>query len=192
MERRGVPLEPRRILETLQSHGVEAIVVGGVAARLQGWPVATTDVDIAARQTSQNLGRLAAPLKELDARLVVGRDETVWIPLDEKAFTSPVMRFETLHGDIDVVGGVSARGGFEELSANAVAVDLEDGLVVNIASLDDVSASKESADRPKGRGHLPTLYELREVLTEREVEEDLKDQVRRSWEEQRQRDERER
>ena len=35
----------RRILETLDRHGVEYIVVGGVAAVLQGAPMTTFDID---------------------------------------------------------------------------------------------------------------------------------------------------
>jgi hypothetical protein len=69
-------------------------------------------------------------------------------------------------------GGGLERGGFDELLAHALKVDLEEGLVVNVASLDDVIASKETADRPNDRAQLPMLYSLREVLANREDERD--------------------
>jgi hypothetical protein len=57
----------RRILETLERHGVEYVVAGGVAAVLQGAPVTTFDIDALFRVDRANVARLFAALVELDA-----------------------------------------------------------------------------------------------------------------------------
>ncbi|HLF44750.1 MAG TPA: hypothetical protein VJA46_14660, partial [Acidimicrobiia bacterium] len=61
--------DPVAALRVLVEHQVEFLLVGGVAARLRGAPMLTQDVDITPSTDRDNLERLAAALKELDARL---------------------------------------------------------------------------------------------------------------------------
>lgn len=57
----------RRVLQTLAEHGVEFIVVGGLAGVLQGAPVNTNDVDILYSLRSPNPERLLAALQAMKA-----------------------------------------------------------------------------------------------------------------------------
>ena len=57
-----------RILQLLESHGVEYVVVGGVAAVLQGAPVTTFDLDTLIKVDAANADRLLAALEVLEAR----------------------------------------------------------------------------------------------------------------------------
>jgi len=57
-----------QILKVLSRHEVEFILVGGLAATVQGAPVVTFDLDIVFLKTAENLARLLAALQELDAR----------------------------------------------------------------------------------------------------------------------------
>ena len=57
-----------RILEILDAHGVEFVVVGGVAAVLHGAPVTTFDIDTLIKVDEGNADRLLAALTELQAR----------------------------------------------------------------------------------------------------------------------------
>lgn len=61
----GFPLA--ELLGVLVRHGMEFVVVGGVAAVLNGAPINTLDLDILHRRTPENVGRLLAALTELDA-----------------------------------------------------------------------------------------------------------------------------
>ena len=58
----------REILELLNKYEVEYIVVGGVAAVIQGAPVTTFDLDALIRIGDENADRLSIALDELDAR----------------------------------------------------------------------------------------------------------------------------
>jgi hypothetical protein len=49
---------------------------------------------------------------------------------------------------------------YEDLADAATSLE-HDGLVVRVANLSDIIASKEWADRPKDRDALPELYDLR-------------------------------
>ena len=55
------------ILSILVRHEVDFIVVGGVAAILEGVPIATFDLDIVYHRGDGNNRRLAAALRELNA-----------------------------------------------------------------------------------------------------------------------------
>ncbi len=60
---------PERLVEALHRHGVEYLVVGGVAARAYGASRETKDFDCLVRRARDNLDRLAAAMRELNARL---------------------------------------------------------------------------------------------------------------------------
>ena len=56
-----------QILRVLVRHNVEFVIVGGVAAVLQGVPVTTADLDIVHRRSEANVARLLAALDVLAA-----------------------------------------------------------------------------------------------------------------------------
>jgi hypothetical protein len=62
-------LDVEAILGALDRHGVDYVLIGGIAARLHGSPLLTEDVDITPALDRPNLARLAEALTELEARL---------------------------------------------------------------------------------------------------------------------------
>lgn len=159
--------DPLRIVTSLARHGTRYVLIGGMAARLHGSPLLTEDADVVPAMDDENLRRLARALGELDARLAVeGVEGGLAVPLDEHTFSSPVMGFDTAAGAIDVAHEAVGRGGYDDLAARATTFDV-DGVQLLVAALDDIIASKQTADRPKDRVHLPVLTELREELRAR-------------------------
>lgn len=65
------PFDPLAIIEALNRHGVPFLVIGGIAAGVQGAMWATFDLDITYRRTRPDLRRLAAALAELEAGRLV-------------------------------------------------------------------------------------------------------------------------
>jgi len=65
----GKPLDAPALLEVLERHRVQYIVVGGYAAELRGSVRRTVDVDVVPRTTADNLERLAAALREVQAKI---------------------------------------------------------------------------------------------------------------------------
>ena len=161
--------DPDRVLATLDRHGVKYLLVGGLAARAHGAARQTADVDCVPNTTSENLGRMAAALLDLNARLRVGG------MTDEEASNLPVtIDAETLQafgsstwmtdaGPLDLLVDLRDRSGerhdYSDLVTRAVGYEVGD-VTVLLASLDDIVASKEFADRDKDREALTELKEL--------------------------------
>lgn len=159
------PLDPICLFEVLAEHGVAHVVVGGTAAVLHGSPTATFDVDIVPSSDRANLVRLSHALIELEAKLRAP-DTPEGIDFDphpELLASMRTLNTVTRCGNLDLTFTPAAVGGFDQLAPRAVRVDL-DGVVVNVASLDDVIRSKRAADRPKDRAVLPLLEALRDEL----------------------------
>jgi hypothetical protein len=161
--------DPDRLLE-LDAHGVEYVLVGGFAVRLHGATRRTADLDCVPRTSVENYERLASALRELGARLRVGGmtdAEARQLPVVVDAQT--LRRFGTTTwmtdaGPLDLLVELRDAGGgrrpYEELVTRATRHRIG-SVVVSLAALDDIVASKEFADRPKDREALAELEQLR-------------------------------
>ena len=153
--------DPIGLLRVLVDHDVEFVVVGGVAAAARGSPTSTIDVDICYRREERNLERLAEALEALRARLR-GVDEEVPFILDAKALrAADHFTLTTDLGDVDLLGTPAGTSGYGDIAVHATAIDLEDGLTVKVAALEDLIRMKKAAGRPKDRVELEILGALR-------------------------------
>jgi len=141
---------------------VKYVVIGGIAATLQGSTTITRDFDICYLRDRTNLERLADALRELSARLR-GPDVDVPFQLDAAALRNGLnFTFKTKYGDFDCLGEPGGGFDYELLKRNSDQMDVG-GLAVMVASLDDVIAMKRAAGRIKDRIEVENLSALREV-----------------------------
>lgn len=163
-------LDVGRILETLDRHGVSYLVVGGIAATIHGATRQTTDFDCMPARTEANLQRLAAALTELGARLRVGgmtddESKALGVVIDDVMLSrAQQTTWRTDAGDLDVLTEVAhpeGRVGYEELASRSVSLRLDE-INIRLISLDDLIASKETANRDKDHEALPELRDLRD------------------------------
>src|SRR5271166_2774160 len=159
-----VPYRPDQILEVLERHHVDYVVIGGLAAEVRGSPYITRDVDVTPARNRPNFARLAGALRELEAKLrVPGLDDLVEVPLDEHSFEQrTTWTYVTKHGNLDVALLPDGTRGYEDLKRAATRERLTDRLEVQVASLADVIRSKEAAGREKDRAVLPVLRQVLE------------------------------
>ncbi|HYO60378.1 MAG TPA: hypothetical protein VEU29_00585 [Actinomycetota bacterium] len=154
-------LAAERILRRLGEHEVEYVLIGGFAATVHGSALRTEDVDVCPRRGASNLGRLAKALVALEAKEYdPGKGELVdrsWDADTLAADTTWILG--TPFGRLDLVFQPAGTAGYDDLARSAVEVNL-DGLVVRVASLEDVIRSKEAVNRPRDREQLPTLRRL--------------------------------
>jgi hypothetical protein len=153
--------QPEEMFRVLEQHGVRYLLVGGLGATLHGSPLRTGDADICPATDRENLGRLAAALRELEARVrAPGAPEGLSFACDAALLASvTVLNLTTRFGDLDVCVVPAGTGGYDELERSVVTYDL-DGQIVHVASLEDIIRSKEAANREKDRAAMPTLREL--------------------------------
>ena len=156
--------DPVHILRRLQGHGVQFVLVGGLAAKAHGSPTLTVDIDICYARDRDNLERLAATLGELGTVLRGAPRELPFHPDRRTLERGDTFTFTTDYGDLDILGTPSGTTGFDELDANAVEAELDDGLVVRICALDDLIRMKRAAGRPKDRVELEILGALRDEI----------------------------
>ena len=166
----SAPFDPIAIVRALHDHGVECVLVGGLAGVLHGSPATTNDADIMPEMSEPNLQRLAAALRSLDARLQVASEPggVEFDPHPALLASMKVLNTTTRYGDLDLTIAPAALDDYRAVRSRAVEFDV-DGVPVWVAALDDVIRSKEAADRPKDHATLPVLYALRDELRRRDA-----------------------
>ena len=162
----ALAFDPDALMRALVGHGVDFVVIGGIAALLHGDIAGTGDLDAAVAEDGDNLSRLVVALEALHARLLVdaggGQLATIDQPVDLAWFGRLAsVRLLTDHGILDVVMAADGVGRFSDWARNATSAQL-DGYVVSVATLADVIRSKEAAGRPKDHAALPRLRILLE------------------------------
>jgi len=150
------------ILDTLEGHDVEFVVIGGFGVELHDVAVAPTeDVDITPAANDANLERLASALTDLDARFRVfdGPPGGVAIPGGiTRAWLSSMVSISltTSAGPLDINIMPDGTAGFDDLVAGAAALPYG-ARVVPVAGLEDIIRSKEAAGREKDLRVIPAL-----------------------------------
>jgi hypothetical protein len=128
-------LDISRILETLDRHGVEYLIVGGIAATIHGATRQTTDFDCMPARDPSNLRRLADALTELNARLRVGgmtdeESKALGVVIDDVMLSrAQQTTWRTDAGDLDVLTQVAHHEGgrtYDDLHERAVSLRLDD------------------------------------------------------------------
>lgn len=156
------PLDPERLIAGLNTHAVQFVLIGALAARLYGFPRVTADADITPAADTENLKRLAKALRGMDAKIY-----TESIPEGLAFDCSAAMlaranmwNLVTNAGRLDIAFAPSGTTGYEDLSKNAQKFKAF-GLTFLVASLDDIIRSKKAAGRPKDKDDVAMLMALK-------------------------------
>ncbi len=155
------PLDPERLVRVLSKHHVRYVLIGALAARLQGFPRLTADAAITPDQSRDNLERLSAALRELAAK-VYTESVPEGLPFDCSASAlsrAQLWNLVTNAGRLDVAFVPSGTEGFADLCRDAVRFEVF-GVELFAASLSDIVRSKEAADRPQDRQDVVVLREM--------------------------------
>jgi len=140
---------------------VRFVLIGALAARLQGFPRLTADADITPARDADNLARLAAALREIEARVYT---EAVPEGLAFDCSAAMLARADlwnlvTAAGRVDISFVPSGTGGYEDLARGAVRFEVY-GRELLAARLHDIIRSKEAADRPQDRQDVAVMREM--------------------------------
>ncbi len=155
------PFDPERLLAVLARHRVDFVLVGALAARLHGFPRLTADADVTPDASPDNIDRLAAALRELDARVYT---ESVPEGLSFDCSAPSLARARlwnlvTSAGRLDVIFEPAGCDGYADLRAGAERFEVH-GAALQVASLRDLVRMKEAAGRPQDRQDAVLLREM--------------------------------
>ena len=160
------PSELERIDAVMATHRVEYVVIGGQAETLMGSPRVTYDVDLCYLRTTDNMARLAAALRDLDARL---RNVPADLPFVLDGRTLELGNNFTFHTsvvDLDILGYVEPIGDYHDVVRAAEAYPIADGRTVRTIGLDDLIRVKSTIKRFKDGESLYQLLAIKRVRVE--------------------------
>ena len=158
------PFDPERLFKALSHHRVKFVLIGALAARLHGFPRLTADADITPARDKLNLERLAAALKDLDAKVY-----TESVPQGLVFDRSPAAlgrartwNLVTAAGRLDIAFLPAGTRGYEDLARDADKFEAF-GVHFLAASLDDIIRSKEATGREKDDEDVVVLRALKRI-----------------------------
>lgn len=152
-----------QFLQRLSEHGVEFVVVGGVAANFHGSTHGTLDLDVAAPLDEPNLRRIVAALCDLHPKFRMHPSKPALFDV-ERLVGFRNLNLDTDWGVIDILGEISGVGTYADVVQNAVSMRLG-VLVVRVLDLPALIQAKKTANRPKD---LHVLPELEYILQQRQ------------------------
>lgn len=139
---------PKKLLERLVDRGVDFVVVGGYAAIAHGSARLTRDLDVCFATDEQNLVVLGEVLVTVQARLRGVADD---VPFAADAATLRRVRLLTLNtidGPLDVMVQPDGAPPYAKLRVRSELLDVG-GILVRVASVEDMMAMKRASGRPK-------------------------------------------
>jgi len=140
------PLDAERILRALSEHGVDYVLIGGLAVQTHGHVRMTNVAELIPAPDPANLERLAATLRSLDARVLNPGQEDAEIDATMLP-KATIWQFVTRDGGIDIVHEVPGGRPYDDLSKRALHVRLGD-IDVPVVNIDDLIQMKLARGRP--------------------------------------------
>ena len=148
--------KPVTALRALCRCDIDFILVGGLAALLDGAPVHTYDADIVHSRDPANIERLLTFLESIDAIFRI-QPERRLRPNTSHLAGGGHLNLLTIHGPVDVLGTIGKDLDYTALLPHTQLLDIGDGLQVRVLDLETIIAIKEQLDTEKDRAVLPLL-----------------------------------
>jgi len=143
-------------LRALSEGGVDFVIVGGLAAVLNGAPVHTYDVDIVPARDEENLSRLLRVLDGIDAIYRIQPSRRLKPSLSH--LRSPGhQNLVTTCGHLDVLGTIGRGLTYQDLLPHTIEMEIGEGVRVRVLDLATLVALKEELAGEKDLAVLPTL-----------------------------------
>ncbi|HEV2859191.1 MAG TPA: hypothetical protein VGW80_12395 [Solirubrobacterales bacterium] len=167
LEDLGKSLQAGPLLEALERHGVDFVVVGGVAGLAHGSSYPTYDLDVVYSRDPANLRRLAEALADIE---VTFRGDPADLPFQPDARTlanGANFTFDTEFGSFDILGDVAGLKSYDDLRGASQLKRIA-GVDVRVASLDHLICMKQAANRTKDQLMVVEYVELADEIRKRE------------------------
>lgn len=145
-----------RLLQVLCQADVAFVVVGGLAAVLNGAPIGTFDMAIVFSREPENVDHLLKVLVEVDAIFRIQPHRRLR-PQQGHLDGGSHLNLLTRYGPLDLLGTVGRGLTYSDLLSRSVEMEVDEGLRVRVLDLETVIATKEYAGADKDRAVLPIL-----------------------------------
>jgi sugar phosphate isomerase/epimerase len=123
----GPSLKVRELLEALDRHGVEFLVIGGVAGLAHGSSYPTYDLDVIYARDASNLERLAAALVAIGVTLREAPADLPFTPDARTLANGANFAFDTEWGSFGILADAAGTRNYEAMPADAGLDTIEGG-----------------------------------------------------------------
>ncbi|HEY8767862.1 MAG TPA: hypothetical protein VIP09_11470 [Dehalococcoidia bacterium] len=160
--RGATAFDPLALIRVLNEHAVRFVVIGGIAAGVQGAIWATTDLDITYARGRDDHKRLAAALTALEAE-PVDLPPGVTVHLNARSLAAgDIWTLMTRYGRLDLLGEPAPGINYTFLAKRARTIHGQQ--TYQVATIDDLIAMKRAAGRSKDLAQIELLRATAEEL----------------------------
>ena len=145
------------IFRVLRQHGVDFVVIGGIAVQAHGYIRFTRDLDVIVRPSALNASRLSEALAELKAELRAPGALRLTDPHELRR--APLIPVMTAAGPLDVVHVEHIAGAprsYDALREAALVIEIDGGEVA-VAGVSDLIRMKRAAGRDQDLADIEAL-----------------------------------
>jgi len=151
-----------KLLRAFHQEHVEFVIIGGLAAVLQGSAYVTADLDLCYSRKRENLEKLARALAPFHPALRAVPDQ-VPFQLDLPTLRSGMnFTLTTEAGDVDILGEVTGMGAYEQIVAFSEDIEIFE-VSCKVLTLEGLIKAKRAVGRAKDLKLLPELEALLEI-----------------------------
>jgi hypothetical protein len=155
-------------LRDLCQRDIQFIVVGGLAAVLNGAPVQTYDLDLVYSREPANVDRLLHFLRDIDAIFRI-QPERKLRPAESHLAAGGHINLLTRYGPIDLLATIGEELNFSDLLPHTTEMEIGAGFSVRVLNLETLISIKEQLASEKDLAALPVLRQtLRELNKKKE------------------------
>jgi hypothetical protein len=152
----------QKLLNAFHHEEVEYVIIGGLAAVLQGSAYVTADFDLCYSRKKENLEKLVRALAPFQPMLRAIPDQ-VPFQLDLSALRSGMnFTLTTDVGDGDILGEVTGMGNYQQVEAFSEEMEIF-GINCKVLTLEGLIKAKRAVGRSKDLRILPELEALLEL-----------------------------
>jgi predicted nucleotidyltransferase len=144
------------ILRALTEHRVDFILVGGVAAVVQGAPIMTFDVDVLYSTDADNLVRLVDAIDVLEGFYRVQPERRLKPQISHLASGGHQL-LTTRFGPLDLWGHIGPSRTYQEMLPHTARIKIGEGATVCVLDLETLIVVKEEIAGEKDKAMLPIL-----------------------------------
>lgn len=144
------------LLTILQRSGTEFILVGGLAAVLQGAPVQTFDVDVVYSRNAKNIERLLEVLHLVNAIFRIQPERQI-MPNATHLQVGGHLNLNTRFGPLDLLASIGEGLTYDELLPHSHGMFISDTAQIWVLNLEQIIAIKERLGSEKDLAVLPIL-----------------------------------
>ena len=153
---------PGDLLAVLVAHGVDFVVVGGMAAVFHGSSRITQDLDITYSTEPANLQVLGGALIGVDAKLFTVEEDLPFVPDARTLSQTEILTLATRLGKLDLLRAPAGAPSYSDLRSRAELVTLGE-YAIRVAQTADLIAMKRAAGRAKDLADIEELEAIADM-----------------------------